>query len=176
MLIIVYARQDFTQYHLTFCAIPGGPEKTEQSIQSIFQDFALINCYFFHLVTCRASSSHYINTKIIKFGWELVILCVISDGLSSSGFPLFSWVSRHDDKLMANPENDSPSEITYKIKSFQPNFMILVLLYWGKDALSSYIKEITVAQSKVLKKLTIPYFWGSPTNDKWMANPENDSP
>ena len=30
--------------------IPGGPEITEQSIQSIFQDFAIINCYFFHLV------------------------------------------------------------------------------------------------------------------------------
>ena len=25
--------------------IPGGPQKTEQSIQSIFQDFALINSY-----------------------------------------------------------------------------------------------------------------------------------
>ena len=30
--------------------IPGGPEITEQSIQSIFQDFALINSYFLHLV------------------------------------------------------------------------------------------------------------------------------
>ena len=29
--------------------IPGGPKKTEQSIQSIFQDFALINSYLFHL-------------------------------------------------------------------------------------------------------------------------------
>ena len=27
--------------------IPGGPQKTEQSIQSIFQDFALINSYLF---------------------------------------------------------------------------------------------------------------------------------
>ena len=27
--------------------IPGGPQKTEQSIQSIFQDFALINNYIF---------------------------------------------------------------------------------------------------------------------------------
>ena len=27
--------------------IPGGPKKTEQSIQSIFQDFALINSYLF---------------------------------------------------------------------------------------------------------------------------------
>ena len=31
-------------------SIPGGPEITEQSIQSIFQDFALINSYFFRLV------------------------------------------------------------------------------------------------------------------------------
>ena len=30
--------------------IPGGPEITEQSIQSIFQNFALINSYFLHLV------------------------------------------------------------------------------------------------------------------------------
>ena len=45
----------------------GGPEKTEQSIRSIFQNFALINCYVFTLLD-RASSSHYINTKIIKFG------------------------------------------------------------------------------------------------------------
>ena len=33
-----------------------------------------------------------------------------------------------NDKLMANPENDSPKEITHKIKSSQPNLMILVLL------------------------------------------------
>ena len=30
--------------------IPGGPEITEQSIQSVFQDFALINSYFLHFV------------------------------------------------------------------------------------------------------------------------------
>ena len=28
----------------------------------------------------------------------------------------------------ANPENDSPKEIAHKVKSFQPNLMILVLL------------------------------------------------
>ena len=33
-----------------------------------------------------------------------------------------------NDKWMANPENHSPSEITHKIKSSQPNLMILVLL------------------------------------------------
>ena len=47
-------------------AIPGGPQKTEQSIQSIFQDFALINSYlfspcyiehhFFIIVTPRSSN------------------------------------------------------------------------------------------------------------------------
>ena len=31
--------------------IPGGPEITEQSIQSIVQDFALINSYFFHIAS-----------------------------------------------------------------------------------------------------------------------------
>ena len=34
----------------------------------------------------------------------------------------------YNDKSMANPENDSPSVITHKLKSFQPNLMILVLL------------------------------------------------
>ena len=43
---------------------------------------------FFTLLD-RASSSHYINTNIIKFGWELSILWVISYGLSSSKFARF---------------------------------------------------------------------------------------
>ena len=102
--------EDYVLAHIitsTKSLIPGGPEITEQSILSIFQDFPLINSYFFTLLD-RASSSHYINTKIIKFGWEFFILWVIFYGLSSSGFARFPWVSRHDDKLMANPENDSP--------------------------------------------------------------------
>ena len=37
----------------------------------------------------RASFLHYNNTKIIKFGWELFILWVISYGLSFSGFARF---------------------------------------------------------------------------------------
>ena len=69
--------------------IPGGPEKTEQSIQSIFQDFALINSYLFFTLLDRASFFHHNNTKIIKFGWELFILWVISYGLSFSRFARF---------------------------------------------------------------------------------------
>ena len=41
---------------------------------------------FFNLVLDRASFPHYNNTKIIKFGWEYIILWVISYGLSFSGF------------------------------------------------------------------------------------------
>ena len=42
-------------------------------------------------------------------------------------------------------------------------------------------KEITVDQSKILKQIDCSvFFWGGgggpPTNDKLMANPENDSP
>ena len=43
---------------------------------------------FFTLLD-RASFPHYNNTKIIKFGWELFILCVISYELSFSGFARF---------------------------------------------------------------------------------------
>ena len=56
----------------------------------------------------RASFPHN-NTKIIKFGWELFILWVISYGLSFSGFARFpEFQVTINDKLMANPENDSP--------------------------------------------------------------------
>ena len=67
-------------------AIPGGQKTPEQSI---FQDFALINSYFLFTLLDRVSFSHYNNTKIIKFGWEIFILWVISYGLSFLGFARF---------------------------------------------------------------------------------------
>ena len=104
--------------------IPGGPIKTEQSIQSIFQDFALINSYLFSpcwiehlsLIIITPRSSNLVET------WELFIFWVISYGLSFSGFARFpEFRGTINDKSMANPENDSPEEITHKIKSSQPN-------------------------------------------------------
>ena len=84
-------------------------KKTEQSIQSIFQDFALINSYLFSPCWIEHFFPHYNNTKIIKFGWELFILWVISYGLSFSGFARFpEFRGTINDELMANPENDSP--------------------------------------------------------------------
>ena len=101
-------QQRTSPLHQGTCSIPGGPIKMEQSIQSIFQDFALINSYFFTLLD-RASIPHYNNTKIIKFGWELFIFWVISYGLSFSGFARFpEFRGTINDKSMANPENDSP--------------------------------------------------------------------
>ena len=44
---------------------------------------------FFTLLD-RAIFPHYNNTKILKFGWELFILWVISYGLSFAGFAWFS--------------------------------------------------------------------------------------
>ena len=54
-----------------------------------FSGLALINRYRFFTLLDRASFPHYNNTKIIKFGWELFILWVISYGLSFSGFARF---------------------------------------------------------------------------------------
>ena len=46
-----------------------------------------------------------------------------------SGFAIsLSLIVPRNSGNQANPENDSPQEITHKIKSSQPNLMILVLL------------------------------------------------
>ena len=64
---------------------------------------------FFFTLLDRASFPHYNNTKIIKFGWELFILWVISYGLSFSGFAInLSLIVPRNSGNWANPENDSP--------------------------------------------------------------------
>ena len=93
-----------------------------------FRTLLYLTVIFFILLH-KASFPHCSNTKIIKFGWELFILWVISYGLSFSGFAInLSLIMPRNSGNRANPENDSPSEITHKIKSSQPNLMILVLL------------------------------------------------
>ena len=61
---------------------------------------------FFTLLD-RASFPHYNNTKIIKFGWELFILWVISYGLSFSGFAWFFQSS--EARLMTASAADAPT-------------------------------------------------------------------
>ena len=63
---------------------------------------------FFTLLD-RAYFPHYNNTKIIKFGWELFILWVISYGLSFLRFSInLSLIVPRNSGNRANPENDSP--------------------------------------------------------------------
>ena len=57
----------------------------------------------------RAYFPYYNNTKIIKFGWELFILWVISYGLSFWGFAIdLSLIVPRNSGNRANPESDNP--------------------------------------------------------------------
>ena len=70
-------------------AIPGGPKNGTVNFLGLCSDQQLS---FFTLLD-RTSFPHYNNTKIIKFGWKLFILWVISYGLLFSGFAInFSLV------------------------------------------------------------------------------------
>ena len=68
----------------------GWPPKKEHSI---FLGLCSDQQLSFYTLLDRTSFPHYNNTKIIKFGWKLFILWVISYGLSFSGFVInFSLV------------------------------------------------------------------------------------
>ena len=119
--------------------IPGARPniKKVQLIKSIFQASALImdlqqegpcsNQVIFFILLNRATVFHY-DTNIIKFGWELSISWVISDGLSFSEYAQFLDYQQRNYKLLEHYENDNLEKNTHKIKSSQPNLMILVLL------------------------------------------------
>ena len=109
--------------------IPGGPKKMEVRFFFFFLGLCSDQQLSFFNLLDRASFPHYDNTKMIKFGWELFILWGITYGLSFSGFAIdLSLIVPRNSGNRANPENDSPWEITHKIKGSQPNLMILVLL------------------------------------------------
>ena len=81
---------------------------------------------FFTLLD-RTSFPHYNNTKINTFGWKLFILWVISYGLSFWDLPLICHCAS---KLWKSGKSRKWQSIkmSHKIKSSQPNLMILVLL------------------------------------------------
>ena len=63
---------------------------------------------FFTLLD-RTYFPYYNYTKIVKFGWELFILWVITYGLSFSGFAInLSLIVPRNSGNRANPKNDSP--------------------------------------------------------------------
>ena len=67
-------------------SLVGDPPKN--GIVNFFFYFALSNSLPFLPSWIEHSFPHYNNTKIIKFGWKLFILWVISYGLSFSDLPL----------------------------------------------------------------------------------------
>ena len=90
-----------TLHIILFFVLYRVAKKTEQSI---LLELCSNQQLSFYTLLDIASFSHYNNTKIIKFGWELFILWVISYGLSFSGFAIsLSLIVPR-----ANPENDSP--------------------------------------------------------------------
>ena len=72
---------------------------------------------FFFTLLDRASFPHYNNTKIIKFGWELFILWVITYGLSFSGFAIdLSLIVPRNSGNRANPEMTVHKKLLIKLK------------------------------------------------------------
>ena len=82
---------------LSLMYIPGGPKKTGNSQFSRTLLWSTVTIFFSLLD--RAYFPHNNNTKIIKFGWELFILWVISYGLSFSGFARFPEFRRINDSF-----------------------------------------------------------------------------
>ena len=70
------------------------PSKKRNSRYSRFSGLSSDQQLSFLTLLYRASFPDYNNTKIIKFGWELFILWVISYGLSFLGFAWFSSEAR----------------------------------------------------------------------------------
>ena len=92
----------------------GWPTKNGTVDTVDFQDFALINSYLFSPCWIEYFFLIIITPRSSNFGWELFILWVLAHGLSFSGFARFpEFRGTINDKLMANPENDSPWEITH---------------------------------------------------------------
>ena len=88
-----------------------------------YQQFSFSPCWIEHLFLI------IITPRSSNLDENFFILWVISYGLSFSGFAInLSLIVPRNSGNRANPENDSPSKITHKIKSSQPNLIILVLL------------------------------------------------
>ena len=67
------------------------------------------------------------------------------------GICLISRVPRHDDKLMANPETESPYKITHKIQKFSTKIDDLGIIIIRKRCSIQQREKSYVDQGKVLK-------------------------
>ena len=154
--------------------ILGGPPKKRNSRYSRFFRTLLWTTVIFFTLLDRASFPHYNNTKIIKFGWELFILWVISYGLSFSGFARFpEFRDTINDSFSSTCANTYQHLISYKeisvpmtcldCKSLSLN-SIVILVRQYTDHWTQYSLNLWTAEAVV------------PRNSGNQANPENYSP
>ena len=80
--VISYGRS-FSGFAINFSLVGGPPKNGTVN----FSGLCSVEVIFFTLLD-RASFPHYNDTKIIKFGWKLFILWVISYRLSFLGFAI----------------------------------------------------------------------------------------
>ena len=190
--------------------ILGVPKKAEWWIFSTLRAKSVI--FFTTLV--KASSAEENDTKIIKFGWVILILCPFLEVQSFSNFAWFLWPmsvelyrerpfitcfgeahwserchirpflaytvsfvdtdqwaspkhhmkghSRHNSSLIgrknqAKFENDCVSRNGHRIKSTQPNSMILVSFSSVEDAVFNNKKNMTLLSR--VKNMPFRFFW-----------------
>ena len=166
ILFLTYLYMYYTMNVMQTVIYRVAPQKTEQWIWSIFQDFALINCYFFTLLD-GASSSH-IYTKIIKFSWELFILWVIPYGLSFSGFARFpEFRGTINDSFSSTCANTYQHSTSYKEISVPMTCLDCKSLL-GNTRITEHNTRSIYGRPKL--SLIVP-------RNSWnRANPKNDSP
>ena len=129
-----------------------------------------------HLVPDRASFPHYNNTKIIKFGWELFILWIISYGLSFSGFARFpEFRGTINDSFSSTCANTYQHSKCYKEISVPLTWLDCKSLLDNVVCKSMDNTRVTEHNTRSIygqPKLSLIV----PQNSGNRANPENDSP
>ena len=149
----------------TYTGWPPPPQKTEQSI---FIGLCSDQQLSFFTLLDRASFPHYNNTKIIKFGWELFILWVISYGLSISGFARFpEFRGTINDSFISTCANTYQHSTSYKEISVPMTCLDCKSLLGN-----TRITEHNTRSIYGRPKLSLIVLWNSGNR----ANPENDSP
>ena len=154
-----------TLYRVVRLSIPGGPIK--ESIQSIFFRTWYDQQLSFFTLLDRASFPHYNNTKIIKFGWELFMLWVISYGLSFSGF---AWFQSSEARLMTASAAHAPTHTSIQpaTKKSQYQWRAWIVFLLGNTRSTEHNTRSIYGRPKL--SLIVPRNTGN------RANPENDSP
>ena len=147
-------------------AIPGGPKNgTADTVD--FSELCPDQQLSFFTLLNRASFSHY-NTKIIKFGWEFLILWVISYGLSFSGFARFP-----EFRGTINDSFSSTCASTYQHSTSYKEISVPMTCLDCKFLLgNTRITEHNTRSIHGRPKLSLIV----PRNSGNRANPENDSP